>query len=521
MKASPLVRFCALALGWLVCLSAGRAADAPVKVEVTVFRIDAAEAPEWVKAAEEAGLIGVFDPEKSAAMRRDLERVDSLVETRFGAMVRSGQRAKLDAVRGFPVPTEFEKGGRVPLRFERQDVGLALEVTPKLIDDKLDLKFAMSSVRLIGFPVTGRIWQPSFSNLSLETSVSLSAGQSVMLRLGSENDTGDRVTTLAMVSAEILATDAGDGGTAASQVEIEGRMIEVSEEASEALEALRAVVNRTLKAEEFEALIRTLNRGKGIEMLSTPKVTTKVDQRATINLVREFRYPTAFDPAEGGTSPTPNQFATENTGVTLEVEPKMAEGGAEIDLMLDARVVDFDGFINYAAEMPPTWSGDGAVKNADAAAAVVINQPIFGVRRAATRVSVASGDTIVLGGVARRDEQTIESGPPGNRIKEAVEITKTLFVFVTPRWVDSEGKVVSDRAARVLAGDPTPSLIFEQREGMAPRAEDGMPYGSPVTGKPGFVTSPHAPESGYVDLRGFPPDTEVKCPYSGRLFLVP
>jgi hypothetical protein len=48
-----------------------------------------------------------------------------------------------------------------------------------------------------------------------------------------------------------------------------------------------------------------------------------------------------------------------------------------------------------------------------------------------------------------------------------------------------------------------------------------VPYGVPVAGKPGFVRSPHALNSGYIDVRGFKPETEVKCPYSGKSFRVP
>jgi|SRR5436190_9702253 len=48
-----------------------------------------------------------------------------------------------------------------------------------------------------------------------------------------------------------------------------------------------------------------------------------------------------------------------------------------------------------------------------------------------------------------------------------------------------------------------------------------MPYGIPVPNRPGLVTSPYSPKSGYVDVRGFPSGTEVKDPYTGKVFLTP
>jgi len=53
------------------------------------------------------------------------------------------------------------------------------------------------------------------------------------------------------------------------------------------------------------------------------------------------------------------------------------------------------------------------------------------------------------------------------------------------------------------------------------KAKAGLPYGIPVPGRTGMVTSPYVPEEGkYVDVSGFASGSIVKDPYTGKFSLV-
>jgi len=232
---------------------------------------------------------------------------------------------------------------------------------------------------------------------------------------------------------------------------------------------------------QFQVVIRALNQKKGIDLLSAPRVTTKSGQRAVIEIVREFRYPTQFTPPQvptisggtGGTGTvqvnvvtptTPTQFETRNTGVTLEVEPVVGPDGVTIDLNLIPQVVEFEGFINYGSPIfgtvAPTTSlnpitGITTLLTPPSVllTANVINQPIFSTRKVTTSVSVYDGSTVVLGGLMREDVQKTEDRTPiigdipivGRLFRTNVDqhIKRNLVIFVTAHLVTPAGEPVN------------------------------------------------------------------------------
>jgi general secretion pathway protein D len=239
---------------------------------------------------------------------------------------------------------------------------------------------------------------------------------------------------------------------------------------------------------QFQMVIRALNQKKGVDLMASPKVTTKSGQKATISIVRDFPYPQEFEPpqvpqstsqtGQGGggvaqeqdpvvTPSFPTDFTTRKLGVSLEVEPQIGPDGYTIDLSLSPEVVDFDGFINYGSPIlaPQRNLAAGAVDAVlnplDVLSANqfftptlltenTINQPIFSVRKVTTSVSIWDGQTVALGGLIREDVQKVNDKVPvlgdiplaGALFRSEIDqkIKQNLIVFVTARLMDAAGQ---------------------------------------------------------------------------------
>ncbi len=248
---------------------------------------------------------------------------------------------------------------------------------------------------------------------------------------------------------------------------------------------------------QFQSVMRGLSQKKGVDLMSAPSVTTKSGTRATMEVTREFIYPTEFDPprlpqgggglAIGGgggggqqiaTPTTPTAFEMRQTGVRLEAEPTVGADGNTIELTLAPEVVEFDGFINYGSPiLSPSSQSVLPIQSLLGAAtsyvplqtperlitANIINQPVFSVRKVTTGVSIWDGQTVALGGLIREDVQDVQDKVPilgdlpfiGRLFKSESEqhYKRNLMIFVTAHLIDPSGQRIKPvNPTQVAAG---------------------------------------------------------------------
>jgi general secretion pathway protein D len=220
---------------------------------------------------------------------------------------------------------------------------------------------------------------------------------------------------------------------------------------------------------QFQVILRALSQKKGIDLVSAPKVTTLSGNKAKIEIVREFKYPdpSSFTPPQLSPSTgslyapvvpnTPTAFLTTPTGITLEVTPTVdTRDNYTIDLQLEPRVIEFDGFINYGSPIYASVQYSTPLlalpSTTFEATPNVINQPVFSTREVSTQLYVYDGQTVVMGGLMREDVQKVQDKVPilgdiplaGRLFRTNVDqhIKRNLLMFVTAGILNPAGQPV-------------------------------------------------------------------------------
>jgi beta-lactamase regulating signal transducer with metallopeptidase domain len=308
------------------------------------------------------------------------------------------------------------------------------------------------------------------------------------------------------------------------QVLIEAKFMEITGDAAELDPGLTAEKS-VYTDPQFQVILRALNQRKGVDLLSAPRVTTRPNQAALVQVEREFRYPTEWIRNAKGQW-EPSAFGMKMVGVTLDVTPVIGADGS-VELRLKPSVVEFRGFTDLDGPKDAkalTTSEVPAGKNTLVEENGKRMQPLFSERNLDTTIKLKSGETVALGAL-------MEQGDAKAFVKNPVP--RRLVVFVSAAVINGPAVVDAKPNALVL-GDlavaETPPAVPSAAKAKAdsiiiPRLDDGVsrptPEAIPVPGKPGFVISPYEPSRGYIDVRGFPPGTEVKDPYTTKSFLVP
>lgn len=234
-----------------------------------------------------------------------------------------------------------------------------------------------------------------------------------------------------------------------------------------------------------QVIMRGLSQKKGTDLMTAPSVTARSGQKATIEVIREFIYPTEYEPPElpqsigsngnngitqgildpitglilgggGGNSSfpvtpaTPTAFETKNTGVTLEIEPTIGENDFVIDLRFLPEIVEFEGFINYGSPIQSPGTNSLGQPTTSIITENRIEMPVFSKRSVNTSLTIYDGYTVAVGGLMREDVQNVEDKVPilGDipiigrlfQTKGENRIKSNLIIFVTAQIIDATGR---------------------------------------------------------------------------------
>ena len=251
-------------------------------------------------------------------------------------------------------------------------------------------------------------------------------------------------------TADAYAPNAPQVEIGAKFIEFSGKVEDLPELLQQAVVLKKPGVAGTATANAGNDALKALDGIAGVDVLQAPRVTTFSKRRATVEIIREFKYPTEWDKDAKAGGWKPKTFDTKNVGVTFDVTPEVNADGS-IALHMIPEVVEFDGFRDldtakeklvgqpdpskpFSERLAPATDGRHIPEGHRA-------QAVFNTRKIDTTVTVKAGDTVVLGGVEREDVQKVEEKNPktGGALVAEVPITKRLIVLVTARIAKPAG----------------------------------------------------------------------------------
>jgi type II secretion system protein D len=148
-------------------------------------------------------------------------------------------------------------------------------------------------------------------------------------------------------------------------------------------------------SKSVNVLLRALQQNQRLEVLSRPQVMTIDNQPAFIQVGQKVPRITNFTINQIGQN---TSIALENVGLILGVTPRISPEGMVV-MEVNAEKSDV---APESEGIPVSVSATGAV----------VRSPRYNITSAQTTVSTASGETIVLGGLITRSEQTIDRRVP-------------------------------------------------------------------------------------------------------------
>jgi len=184
-----------------------------------------------------------------------------------------------------------------------------------------------------------------------------------------------------------------------------------------------------IDSDRAAAILAQLSKAKDVNLMSAPSVTTKDGHKTLMEVVREFIYPTEFDPGVvkemkdskpvtlkpgesfAATPVTPTAFEMRPVGIRMEFVPQLQSDGS-IDLQLTPEITTFDGFIDYGTPIKAA-SVDAKGKVTETVLTEnKIQQPVFQKMKVSTSVTLRSGQFLLFGGlgVATKDS-TVPTKP--------------------------------------------------------------------------------------------------------------